>query len=82
MSEHIKTTIEIGEYYNNLCEVEGIDPALIGDYERKCWVSLSWLKEQINNEIKTIDEQTLSMHEFGARDALRWVVIKVLEDKL
>ena len=71
MSEHIKTGIQLK--IENEC-------GLLSDESE--WVSLSWLKEQINNEIKTIDEQTLSMHEFGARDALRWVVIKVLEDKL
>jgi rRNA pseudouridine-1189 N-methylase Emg1 (Nep1/Mra1 family) len=72
MSEHIKNLIELMEMLQK--------PKMLSSNEDDYkWVSLSWLKEQINNEIKTIDEQTLSMHEFGARDALRWVIKKLLE---
>ena len=77
MSEHIKTGAEIGhDVFNPVNrDVKGY---VSGDEK---WVSLPWLKEQIDKQTNDIADKPISVYDTGAWDMLRWFS-KLLEDEV
>lgn len=73
MAEHIKTGYDIEDSMR-----QGKLAYDAGG--QKQWVSLSWLKEQIDKQTNDIADKPISVYDTGAWDMLRWFS-KLLEEK-
>ena len=85
MSEYIKTGREIHREIQE--EIEDLKKDTITsttfllDMADEQWVSLSWLKEQIDKQTNAIADNPISFYDTGAWDMLRWFS-KLLEDEV